>query len=844
VPKTHTGGNVLIKNATILPVSGPMIEKASVLVRSGKIAAIAPDLAVPEGTLVIDAKGLFLVPGAIDCHSHLAISGGVNEMSDSITADCKIGDVINPDDIGIYRALAGGCVAARLLHGSANAIGGEHAVIKLKWKRNAADLLVSDAPRGIKFALGENPKQSNFRAPDRPIRYPNSRMGVEAVIRRAFDEAKDWLAQKKDDLDKVGRNEFVPPRRRDVRLETIAAILSGDVAIHSHCYRADEILMLLDTAEQYGVKVKTLQHVLEGYKVAPEIARHGAGASTFSDWWAYKIEAYDAIPYNAALMTRAGVLVTINSDSDELVRRLHLDSGKSMRYGMLTPEECLAMCTLNTAKQLGLEKKMGSIEVGKDADLALFDAHPLSVEAKCMLTLVDGEVEFERKDQWVDYIADLPKPKEKTGRAPYAATTPWAADPKIPAPPREKLAIVHATLVPVGAPAVSDGTLVIENGIITAMGPALAPPAGARVIDATGLFVYPGLIDGGVQLGLTEIDSVVGTVDTSEVDPNQPDLHAVRALNAATTHIPVARGNGTTTAVVAPRGGFMRGQSAVVHLDGWTGPEMCVVDPLALAIDFPAQRADDPEKTAEENAKEREKAYKSSTKELKDSIERAIAYSKRPKGGARDPKLEALAPYALGTRPIVFSVGSARDAVGAVRFAEEHNLKCVLAAGTQEIGRVAGLLAEKEVPVLLGFVTTLPGRREDPYDTCYSAPRILHAAGVKFGFASGDSANARNLPFQAGMAIAYGLPADAALRAVTLSTAEILGIDEKLGSLAVGKSADVIVTDGSPLEVRTHVKHEIIGGREVDLSSKHTQLYEKYLGRLTPEQKAKAGAPR
>lgn len=848
VPRTRTGGNVLVKDATVLPVSGPMLERASVLVRGGKIAAVGSNLTVPEGTVVVDAKGAFLVPGAIDCHSHMAISGPVNEMTDSITAECKIADVLDPDDIAIYRALAGGCTTARLLHGSANVIGGEHAVVKLKFHRTAADLLVTDAPRGIKFALGENPKQSNFRAPGRPLRYPTTRMGVEAVIRRAFDEAKDWLARERNDLDRIARGEWIPPRRRDTRLETIAGILSGDVAIHSHCYRADEILMLLEVAESYGVRVRTLQHVLEGYKVAPEIARHGAGASTFSDWWAYKMEAYDAIPYNVALMTRAGVNVTINSDSDELIRRLHLDSAKAIRYGMLTADECLATCTLNVAKQLGLDHRMGSIEVGKDADLALFDAHPLSVESKCILTIVDGEVEFERRDVWTELAEAVAREAAATLGAPddrpnvkVAERAPWA--PGAPPAP-EDLAIVHGTVVPVGSAAFSDGTIVVRRGVITEMGPGLPAPPDCRVLDASGLYVYPGIIDGSASLGLTEVASVSATVDLGEADARQPDLRALRAVHADSAHVPVARANGITTAHVVPAGGLLAGQSALVHLDGWTPAEMRLADPLFLHVEFPAQRADDPDKGAEENDKEREKHYRNSTRELKRWFERAAAYSRSSRELARDPKLEALTPYATGARPVLFSVGSARDAVGAVRFAEENGLHAVLRIGPQDVARIASFLARKRVPVLLTALTVLPRDRNDPYDTCFAAPRILHAAGVRFAFVSADSSNTRNLPFQAGMAVAHGLPMGAALRAVTLGAAEILGVDPWIGSIAVGKVADLILTDGNPLEVRTHVKGMLIGGREVDLDSKHTRLYGRYLERLPPEQRNRAGPPR
>ncbi|HKE00910.1 MAG TPA: amidohydrolase family protein, partial [Planctomycetota bacterium] len=745
-PHLHTGGNVLLRDVTLLPVTAPMTEKTSILVRGGKIAAIAPGIAPPEGVAVVDGRGLFVLPGSVDCHSHIAIDGDVNEGSDSVTAECRIGDVLDPDDVSIYRALAGGSTVNRLLHGSANAIGGEHAVIKLKWKRTADELRMAGAPRGIKFALGENPKQSNFFGRrERPRRFPTSRMGVEAVIRRSLDEARDFVARKREDLDRIAKGEVVPPRRRDLRLETLAGIVEGEVAIHSHCYRADEILMLLDVAEEHGIRVKTLQHALEAYKVAPEIARHGAAVSTFSDWWAYKVEAYDATPYNAALLRKVGVSVSFNSDSAELVRRLHLDSAKAMRYGGLSADEALSLVTIEPARQLGIDARVGSVEVGKDADLAVFDGHPLSDFSKCVMTIVDGEVEFERLDRWADYVASLPtRAASPAARPSFAANTPWAAAPKVAPPPTEKIAIVHATVVPVSSEAFEDGTVVVDGGRIAALGRGLAAPAGYEVIDGTGLRVYPGMIDASTTLGLTEVGAVLSTNDLGEGSGFHPDVRASRAISAASEHIPVARAGGVTTAVVEPTSGLLRGQSALVHLDGWTPAEMALVDPLALHVGFPAQRASEPDKPEAENAKEREKQYRSSTKELREQLERAAAYA-RAKRGPRDPGLDALAPYALGERPVVFHVGAPRDAVGAVRFAEEMKLKPILAMGSQRAAQIAAFLTEHDVPVLLGAVTTLPSDRDDPYDTPFSAARVLHAAGVRFAFTTGSSSDVRNL---------------------------------------------------------------------------------------------------
>ncbi len=387
-----------ITNATVWTVSGDTLENATVLVDDGKITTVGGDVAVPSGATVIDAEGGHLIPGIIDAHSHIAIEGGVNEGSLAVTSMVGTGDVIDPDDIAIYRALAGGVTTANLLHGSANPIGGRNAVVKLLWGQPAAAMRLDSAPKGIKFALGENPKRSRNFGPI-PPRYPATRMGVMDVIRQSFLDAreyqKEWQAwesaqknRKRDD------RELIPPRR-DRELEALAEILEGTRLVHSHCYREDEILQLIRLADEMGFKIATLQHVLEGYKVADEIAAHGAGASTFSDWWGYKVEAYDAIPHNAALMTDRGVLVSINSDSDEEMRHLNLEAAKSIKWGGLDEVAAMALVTLNPAKQLRIDDRVGSIEVGKDADLVLYDGHPFSTFSVVQKTFIDGDVYFD-----------------------------------------------------------------------------------------------------------------------------------------------------------------------------------------------------------------------------------------------------------------------------------------------------------------------------------------------------------------------------------------------------------------------------------------------------------------
>src|SRR5579864_7426668 len=394
---------IVIQHATILTVTKGTINSGSILIRDGKIAEIGQTVNVPPDAKVVDASGQFVMPGIIDCHSHIA-ADSINEGSVSVSSMVGIEDVLNPDDIEIYRALAGGVTTANVLHGSANSIGGKCTVLKMRWGKDAHDMIFEGAMPGIKFALGENPKRAGnptglrVGAANVPPRYPATRMGVEDVIREAFTEAKAYQQSWKDYNEKVVRGEQALAPRRDLKLEPLVEVLEGKRLVHAHCYRADEILMLLRVADEFGFKIRTLQHVLEGYKVAKEIAEHGAGASTFSDWWAYKLEAYDAIPYNAAIMTRKGVIVSLNSDSAELMRHLNTEAAKTMKYGGLNETEALSLVTINPAKQLGVDNRVGSIEAGKDADLAIFDKHPLSNFAKVEKVFIDGQLYFDRQN--------------------------------------------------------------------------------------------------------------------------------------------------------------------------------------------------------------------------------------------------------------------------------------------------------------------------------------------------------------------------------------------------------------------------------------------------------------
>jgi len=384
-------GDVLIKNATVITITDGTLENTDVLVEDGKITRIGNSLRTPNGVMEVDATGKYVMPGIIDAHSHIA-GTSINEGTSQVTAEVQMADVVDPLDISIYRALAGGVTAIHLLHGSANVIGGESETLKLRYGvTNPQDMMFEGAPRTIKFALGENPTRG---ARARGIQ-PQSRMGVEAMLRNSFREAQIYK-QKWDEYRADNSRRKVAPTY-DRRMETLVDILEGNVLVHCHSYRADEIYMLLNVFKDFGIEKLTFQHANEAYKVAPELAEFGAGASVFSDWWAYKLEVYYSTAYNAAILTNNGVTTSINSDSGELIRHLFHEAAKSQKYGGLTDEEALALITLNPAKQLGIDNRVGSIEEGKDGDIAIFEGHPLSVYAIPVMTFVDGVKYFDRE---------------------------------------------------------------------------------------------------------------------------------------------------------------------------------------------------------------------------------------------------------------------------------------------------------------------------------------------------------------------------------------------------------------------------------------------------------------
>jgi imidazolonepropionase-like amidohydrolase len=384
--------SVLIEHATIW-TCGPKgtLTNAQILISGGKIEAVGQSgIKVGPDATVIDGQSLHVSPGIIDCHSHTAILGAVNESTLPSTAMVRIQDVVNSETENLYEQLAGGVTCVNLLHGSANPIGGQNCVIKMRDGQSPEELVFKEAPQGIKFALGENVKQSNW-GEKFATRFPQTRMGVRTFDANRFTAAREYL----DEIEKAKKSGGLPPRR-DLELEALGEIIQGKRLIHCHSYRQDEILMLIRLMDSFGVQIGTFQHVLEGYKVADELAKHGAGGSSFSDWWAYKFEVYDAIPYNGSLMRDRGVVVSFNSDSSELARRLYLEAAKAVKYGGTPEPEALKFVTLNPAKQLRIDARVGSLEPGKDADFAIWSKAPLDSGTVCLQTWIDGKKYFDR----------------------------------------------------------------------------------------------------------------------------------------------------------------------------------------------------------------------------------------------------------------------------------------------------------------------------------------------------------------------------------------------------------------------------------------------------------------
>ncbi|MEO5509712.1 MAG: amidohydrolase family protein, partial [Longimicrobiales bacterium] len=672
-------GTMLIQNLdAVWTAAGPVQHNVSILVRDGIIREIGANLAGPAGATLIDGRGFTAMPGVVDEHSHIAMSSS-NEGTAPIVPEVRVIDDLHPSDFGIYQALSGGVTTAQILHGSANPIGGQSAVIKLRWgTENPFGLLVKGAARNVKFALGENVTSKNSGT--FTTRFPASREGVEAIYEQAFSAAQDYRKAWQD-YRANPKSSKIPPRR-DLRLEALVDIMEGRIRVHAHSYRGDEILMLMRVAERFGFRIDAFTHILEGYRVADELREHGAGASTFSDWWGYKLEVANGIPYNPAILYNHGVLTSLNSDIPWLQSFLLYEMQKPVKYGGVPKEEALKMLTLNPAKQLRIDHLVGSLEVGKSGDIVLLNGDPFNTYSRVERTIIDGIVYYDRSNEAatrgepVRAIPGVPVVEPPAARPHAEVPTNLGFEPP-PTPAEQKLTdpintapvtvITGATVHPVSRAPIENGVVLIENGVIKAVGRAgeVQIPANARRVDATGKHVYPGMIDPLTSLGLVDIESVNSARDDREIGAFNPHLRALFGMNMFSDNIPVARANGVTTVLTIPGTGTIRGAGSVVQLKGDTPEKAAISDRAALVVQFPSPKGETweaPSLTGE------------AIEDVVKLFRRATQYAENPTS-LHDPTqhfevnvdpndrvlFDAMSPAMRGEQSIIFIAGSERS---------------------------------------------------------------------------------------------------------------------------------------------------------------------------------------
>jgi imidazolonepropionase-like amidohydrolase len=869
---------VLLAHATVLTATGQRLDSASVLLRDGKIAAVGPDAVVAAAAgdaQVIDAAGKWVTPGLVDPHSHLgvypspAVAGNAdgNEATNPVTAEVWAEHSVWPQDPQFPLALAGGVTTMQILPGSANLFGGRSITVKNVPALGVDAMKFPGAPQGLKMACGENPK----RVYGERGRAPSTRMGNVAGYREAWIRAVRYREKWREYHDKKAHGKDADPPDRDLGLETLAGVLDGQILPQIHCYRADEMLEMIDIAHEFGYRIAAFHHAVEAYKIAGVLAANGICADMWADWWGFKMEALDGIRENIPLVARAGGCAVVHSDSAEGIQRLNQEAAKAMaaggRAGIVTaPEEAIRWITLNPARSIGVDRQTGSLEAGKMADVVVWSGNPFDVYSRAEKVYVDGALMYDRFDPRHQPVTDFelglrdgpreqPGAQGNAGTAPAAVPAPsagaaapagiarTAAAAGMPSPAAgaaavgagsapplstEVIAITGATVHTMGpAGTLHDATVLIAGGHVQAVGAVIAVPAGARRIDAAGKVVTPGLLDSLTQLGLVEVNAVEDTEDATNEDPQlSAGFEVAAGINPRSMLIPINRVEGITRAISAPAvpaagKSLFLGQGAVIHLGG--GPQTVVRRSVA-------QFAALGENGARLTGGTRGAAVIRLREALRDALDydaNRAAYDRAERRPYSLPRLdlEALLPVARGEQPLVVLVNRASDIEQVLELARRMKLRLIL-AGAAEGWEVAGEIAAARVPVLLNPLANLPQSFEEMGATLENAARLARA-GVTLAFLTGDSHNSRNLRQAAGNAVAYGLPWDAALAAMTVNPARIWGLDD-YGTLEPGKDADVVIWDGDPLELASAAERVFIRGVEMPRDSRQIRLRDRY----------------
>jgi imidazolonepropionase-like amidohydrolase len=854
----------VIRNATILTAAGPLIERGSVLLQNGKITAVGATVNAPPDAVVIDGTGKWVTPGVIDTHSHLGVyaAPGIeslsdgNEMTSPVTAEVWADHSIWPQDPQFELSLAGGVTTMQILPGSGNLIGGRGVTVKNIPSRTTEGMKFPGAPAGLKMACGENPR----RVYGQRNQMPSTRMGNIAVFRRTWQSAVDYR-----DKWKKWRDEGADPAKRpdrNLQMETLAAALDGEILIHNHCYRADEMATMIQLSKEFGFKISSFHHGVEAYKVRDLLVANNICASLWADWWGFKLEAYDGIRENIALINEAKGCAIVHSDDPNGEQRLNQEAAKAMRAGLeagmkIERADAVRWITLNPARALGIDKVTGSLEPGKNADVVVWSGDPFSVYAKAERVFIDGADVYDRSKKLAqrDFMTGLETGPDLSYSSPAGSQLPGAAAvslaPKQPSmlgsrasagglgssPAAVKsgpgaVAITNGRIFTVSGAVIEKGTVVIAGGKITAIGANVTVPPGAKIIDAANKIITPGWIESATSIGIVEIGN--GAEGTADQGTTEKDLSAafnvLDAFNPYSTVIPVTRVEGITRAVVAPSstGNVILGQAALFDLAGDQVPASITRAPVAV---FAA--------LGESGAGLAGGSRASAVLRLREALQDAVDFNRnraawnaaqrRPYARGR-LDLEALKPVILGEIPLAIQANRASDLLAAIRLADEFKLKLVL-MGAAEGWMVAPELARRNIPVVIKPLTNIPSF--DALGASLENAARLQKAGVTLVLSSFDTHNARNLRQEAGNAISYGLDRNDALRAVTLTPARTWGVADRTGSLEVGKDADLVVWSGDPFELTTAAEHVFILGREMSKDTRQKALFDKYrtLGR-------------
>ena len=834
----------VIRNATILTAAGPAIEGGALLLQDGKVVAVGPSVNAPADAVVIDATGKWVTPGVIDTHSHLGVyaAPGIesladgNEMTNPNTAEVSSEHAIWPQDPQFDLALAGGVTTMHILPGSGNLFGGRSVTIKNVPARTPDAMKFPGAPYGLKIACGENP----MRVYGTRNQMPATRMGNVASYRKAWQSATEynerWKKWRADGADAAKRPD------RNLQLDTLAGVLNGEIRIQNHCYRADEMATMIDISKEFGFKIASFHHAVEAYKVRDLLVANDICGSMWADWWGFKLEAYDGITQNIALVHEAGGCAIVHSDSPDGTQRLNQEAAKAIRAGAdagitISRADAVKWISINPAKALGIEKMTGSLEPGKNADVVIWSGDPFSVYAHAERVFIDGAQVFDRSDASRALRSDFqlgnravpamsppstvpgPVTRAAAGAAPVTRPMPIALSGEI-------VAIVNARILPVSGPAFDNGTLVVRGGRIVEVG-TMKAPAGARVIDAGGKTVTPGWIDSAIQIGIVEIPmGGEGTADQNTTDARvSAAFSVVDSFNPQSAAIPVTRVEGITRALITPggTGNVFTGQGAVMDFSGAQVPASVTRAPavmVALLGEAGAGVAGGSRSTAILRLRE-------ILDDARDyGVNRAAYNTKQRRDYSRGRlDLQALQPVLTGQVPLAIQANRASDLLAAMRLADEFKVRLVL-IGASEGWLVADQLAKAKVPVVVKPLTDIP-TFESLNATLENAAR-LSRAGVAVVLASFDTQNSRNLRQEAGNAIANGMDRDAALRAVTLTPAQVWGVADHVGSLDVGKDADLVVWSGDPFELTTGAERVFIKGVEVSRDTRQRQLLNKY----------------